>query len=81
MLKQGGKILSSSKDSDFSFGKTRRLNPLLVQRNSDLLRKQGGYMAAKQKILIVDDDNNIAELISLYLKRNQTVLPSLPGRQ
>ena len=24
-------------------------------------------MAAKQKILIVDDDNNIAELISLYL--------------
>ena len=35
MLKQGGKILSSSKDSDFSFGKTRRLNPLLVQRNSD----------------------------------------------
>ena len=24
-------------------------------------------MVAKQKILIVDDDNNIAELISLYL--------------
>ena len=24
-------------------------------------------MIAKQKILIVDDDNNIAELISLYL--------------
>ena len=24
-------------------------------------------MATKQKILIVDDDNNIAELISLYL--------------
>ena len=24
-------------------------------------------MAVKQKILIVDDDNNIAELISLYL--------------
>ncbi len=24
-------------------------------------------MAGKQKILIVDDDNNIAELISLYL--------------
>ena len=23
-------------------------------------------MASKQKILIVDDDNNIAELISLY---------------
>ena len=48
MLKQGGKILSSSKDSDFSFGKTRRLNPLLVQGNKfyfvkwDLLRKQGG---------------------------------------
>lgn len=27
-------------------------------------------MASKQKILIVDDDNNIAELISLYLTRN-----------
>ena len=27
-------------------------------------------MVAKQKILIVDDDNNIAELISLYLTRN-----------
>ena len=26
-------------------------------------------MAAKQKILIVDDDNNIAELISLYLEK------------
>ena len=26
-------------------------------------------MAAKQKILIVDDDNNIAELISLYLPK------------
>ena len=27
------------------------------------------HMAAKQKILIVDDDNNIAELISLYLTK------------
>lgn len=27
-------------------------------------------MADKQKILIVDDDNNIAELISLYLTKN-----------
>lgn len=27
-------------------------------------------MAAKQKILIVDDDNNIAELISLISQRN-----------
>ena len=27
-------------------------------------------MADKQKILIVDDDNNIAELISLYLVRS-----------
>ena len=27
-------------------------------------------MVAKQKILIVDDDNNIAELISLYLQKN-----------
>ena len=26
-------------------------------------------MAAKQKILIVDDDNNIAELIALYLTK------------
>ncbi len=26
-------------------------------------------MAAKQKILIVDDDANIAELISLYLMK------------
>lgn len=26
-------------------------------------------MADKQKILIVDDDNNIAELISLYLTK------------
>ena len=26
-------------------------------------------MASKQKILIVDDDNNIAELISLYLTK------------
>ena len=26
-------------------------------------------MAAKQKILIVDDDNNIPELISLYLTK------------
>ena len=26
-------------------------------------------MAAKQKILIVDDDTNIAELISLYLTK------------
>ena len=27
-------------------------------------------MAVKQKILIVDDDNNIAELISLYLTKD-----------
>lgn len=27
-------------------------------------------MAAKQKILIVDDDNNIAELISFISQRN-----------
>ena len=27
-------------------------------------------MVTKQKILIVDDDNNIAELISLYLQKN-----------
>lgn len=27
-------------------------------------------MVSKQKILIVDDDNNIAELIALYLPKN-----------
>jgi DNA-binding response OmpR family regulator len=27
------------------------------------------YMASKQKILIVDDDSNISELISLYLTK------------
>lgn len=27
-------------------------------------------MASKQKILIVDDDNNIAELVALYLTKN-----------
>ena len=32
-------------------------------------KKGDNYMAAKQKILIVDDDNNIAELISLYLTK------------
>ena len=26
-------------------------------------------MATKQKILIVDDDNNIAELVALYLTK------------
>ena len=26
-------------------------------------------MTSKQKILIIDDDNNIAELISLYLTK------------
>ena len=26
-------------------------------------------MAAKQKVLIVDDDNNIAELIALYFTK------------
>ncbi len=30
---------------------------------------RGSIMAVKQKILIVDDDNNIAELISLYLTK------------
>ena len=29
-------------------------------------------MAVKQKILIVDDDENIAELISLYLTKEST---------
>ena len=28
-------------------------------------------MVSKQKILIVDDDNNIAELIALYLTKNR----------
>ena len=31
--------------------------------------KMALIMAAKQKILIVDDDNNIAELVSLYLTK------------
>lgn len=31
--------------------------------------QRGSIMAVKQKILIVDDDNNIAELISLYLTK------------
>ena len=30
---------------------------------------KGGFMANKQKILIVDDDANIAEIISLYLTK------------
>ena len=30
-------------------------------------------MVTKQKILIVDDDENIAELISLYLTRNASI--------
>ena len=34
-------------------------------------------MAAKQKILIVDDDNNIAELISLYLTKEGGSLKSI----
>ena len=32
-------------------------------------RTGGDNMAEKQRILIVDDDNNIAELISLYLTK------------
>ena len=48
-------------------------------------------MVNKQKILIVDDDNNIAELISLYLTKEcfetmivndgETVVPSLDSFQ
>lgn len=41
----------------------RILNPNL----NSYLGIYGGYMVNRQKILIVDDDNNIAELISLYL--------------
>lgn len=33
-------------------------------------------MATKQKILIVDDDNNIAELVALYLTKNALRLRS-----
>ena len=37
-------------------------------------------MAEKQKILIVDDDENIAELISLYLtKECYETMPSSPN--
>ena len=32
-------------------------------------------MVNKQKILIVDDDNNIAELISLYLTKRNALKP------
>ena len=32
-------------------------------------------MAEKQKILIVDDDANIAELISLYLEKESVTRP------
>ena len=42
-------------------------------------------MVAKQKILIVDDDNNIAELISLYLTKEfydtKIVLPKNVSKQ
>ncbi len=41
-----------------------RLSPLLPSNNN---RKDTDCMAEKQKILIVDDDENIADLISLYL--------------
>lgn len=34
-----------------------------------MIGQRGSIMAVKQKILIVDDDNNIAELISLYLTK------------
>ena len=36
-------------------------------------------MVAKQKILIVDDDNNIAELISLYLTPWLPRIRSIPA--
>lgn len=46
-------------------------------------------MVSKQKILIVDDDNNIAELISLYLTKEcfetliandgESVMPAITG--
>lgn len=43
---------------------------MLVLPSQNLSDKKGdNYMATKQKILIVDDDNNIAELISLYLTK------------
>ena len=31
----------------------------------------GGWSMLKQKVLIVDDDENIAELIALYLEKEQ----------
>ena len=34
-------------------------------------------MAEKQKILIVDDDSSIAELVSLYLERSATIPESV----
>ena len=39
-------------------------------------------MVSKQKIMIVDDDNNIAELISLFLPKNVlSVRLSTTGRK
>ena len=36
-------------------------------------------MVSKQKILIVDDDNNIAELIALYLTKECCLLYTSPS--
>ena len=36
-------------------------------------------MAEKQRILIVDDDYNIAELISLYLTKGDPGTRQIPG--
>ena len=45
----------------------RRRHDRGVKINGVIMR--GVFMIAKQKILIVDDDENIAELISLYLMK------------
>ena len=40
-----------------------------VSQSQNLKNRNGVTMVNRQKILIVDDDNNIAELISLYLAK------------
>ena len=38
-----------------------------VSQSQNSNKREGFLMAERQKVLIVDDDSNIAEIISLYL--------------
>ena len=38
-----------------------------VSQSQNSSKREGFLMAERQKVLIVDDDSNIAEIISLYL--------------